>query len=85
MCRRTTMAAVSTDYEFYVDALETLRAEELAWLEEEIQLESLVHDARVHGTLEDQRDLRHRLHELRIAREAHVRYQADRLRNVLEL
>lgn len=78
-----TEADVSFDH--YIEQLEHLRVEELAWLEEEIQLESLVHDARVHGTLDDQRELRHRLHELRIAREAHVRYHVDRLRSTLEL
>jgi hypothetical protein len=39
----------------------------------------------VHGTLDDQRELRYRLHELRIAREAHVRYHAERMRSSLDL
>lgn len=72
-------------FDHYIEQLEHLRVEELAWLEEEVQLESLVHDARVHGTIDDQRELRQRLHDLRIAREAHVRYHVDRLRNSLEL
>jgi hypothetical protein len=74
-----------TSFEFYIDHLECFRAGELAYLQEEVQLESLVHDARVHGTLDDQRELRYRLHELRIAREAHVRYHAEKLRNSLDL
>lgn len=79
----TSTSDVSFDY--YIDQLEQLRSQELAWLEEEVQLESLVHDARVHGTIDDQRELRQRLHDLRIAREAHVRYHVDRLRSTLEL
>jgi len=77
--------ATTTSFECYIDHLERLRSGELAYLEEEVQLESLVHDARVHGTLDDQRELRYRLHELRIAREAHVRYHVEILRNSLEL
>jgi len=72
-------------FDYYIDQLESLRSDEIAWLEEEVQLESLVHDARVHGTLDDQRALRHRLHELRIAREAQVRYQVSLLRESLDL
>ena len=72
-------------FEYYIDHLEHLRAGELAYMEEEVQLESLVHDARVHGTLDDQRELRYRLHELRIAREAHVRYHVEQLRSSLDL
>lgn len=79
----TTTSDVSFDY--YIEQLEQLRSQELAWLEEEVQLESLVHDARVHGTIDDQRELRQRLHDLRIAREAQVRYHVDRLRSSLEL
>jgi hypothetical protein len=79
----TTTSDITFDY--YIEQLEQLRSQELAWLEEEVQLESLVHDARVHGTIDDQRELRQRLHDLRIAREAHVRYQVDLLRSNLEL
>jgi hypothetical protein len=78
-----TTVAYSIDY--YIDQLELLRDEELAWLEEEMQLESLVHDSRVHGNLQDQRELRQRLHTMRMAREAQVRYQVDRLREAFEL
>lgn len=81
------VASITTtgSFEFYIDQLESLRSGELSYLEEEVQLESLVHDARVHGSLDDQRELRYRLHELRIAREAHVRYHVDKLRSTLEL
>lgn len=68
-----------------IDRLDDLRSEEAGWLAEEFQLESLVHDACVHGTIEDQRMLRHQLHSLRLAREAQVRYAATELRKELEL
>lgn len=68
-----------------VERMKGLRNEETFWLAEEMQLESLVHDACVHGTIEDQRLLRHQLHSLRLAREAQVRYAANKTLKDLDL